>query len=449
MHELLTGDRMIVRGWFRALPPAAALLAGSVQPIPSFAQVEAARPGAVATKLDYAIDAVSFASQIPGMSRLDVFVQIAYDQLTFVKEGERYLGAYDVTLAVNDSAGRLAAERSWTEQVKPATFEQAVSPRASSLAQRVFDLPPGRYTIICDLRDNETRETRRQARQIEIPRYDVPGVRLSDIMLLSRVNVTGDRRTILPAVSANLGLLRDPVTVFFESYADSALPMVRYHITVLDAKKDKVLEADTLAPLPSGKNQVFLRFDHVLLPMGEYALFVQAYPTAEGGGESARALAVTSRSFLVRWFGLPRGMKDMDLAVSQLMYIANEDEMEFIRSAPTPEERTKRFVEFWKGRDSNPNTPRNEMMEEYYERVGYANRHFSHYIDGWKTDMGMVFIIFGPPNNVERHPFDIDAKPYEVWSYYDLNHSFVFVDQTGFGDYRLTTPIWEVWQRRN
>jgi GWxTD domain-containing protein len=411
------------------------------------AQVEAARTGGEAGKLEYAVDAVSLASLAAGMSRLDVFIQIAYDELTFVKEGDRYRGSYDVTLALSDSTGSLVAERVWTEQVKPSSFDQAVSPRAYSLVQRVFDLPPGRYIITVILQDNETRENRRQVRQIDVARYDVPGVRMSDIMLLSRVTVAGDRRTIVPAVSANLGTLREPATAFFETYADSGYESVRYHITVLDQKKEKVFESDTVAALPQGKNQVFLRFDHTVLPLGEYALYVQAYPIAPGG-EGQRSLAVTSRLFVVRWFGLPRGVKDMDLAISQLQYIANDDEMDALRQAKTPEERTQRFVDFWKGRDPNPNTPRNERMEEYYERVEYSNRHFSHYIDGWKTDMGMVFIIFGPPNNVDRHPFDIDAKPYEIWSYYDLNHSFVFVDETGFGDYRLTTPIWEVWQRR-
>ena len=38
-------------------------------------------------------------------------------------------------------------------------------------------------------------------------------------------------------------------------------------------------------------------------------------------------------------------------------------------------------------------------------------------------------------------------KPYEVWSYYDINQVFAFVDETGFGDYRLSTPLWEVWRR--
>ena len=74
----------------------------------------------------------------------------------------------------------------------------------------------------------------------------------------------------------------------------------------------------------------------------------------------------------------------------------------------------------------------------------YANKHFGHFFDGWKSDMGMVYIIFGIPNNIEQHPFEIDARPYEIWSYYDQNRQFVFIDYTGFGDFRLQNPIWDV-----
>ncbi len=144
---------------------------------------------------------------------------------------------------------------------------------------------------------------------------------------------------------------------------------------------------------------------------------------------------------------MPRLVKDMDLAIDQLRYIAKDDEFSILKDAQTTDEKQARFIEFWKKRDPNPSTPRNEKMEEFYARVEYSNKHFSHYLEGWRTDMGMIYIIFGPPNNVDRHPFEVDSKPYEIWSYYDLNYSIVFVDETGFGDYRLTTPIWEIWQR--
>jgi hypothetical protein len=38
---------------------------------------------------------------------------------------------------------------------------------------------------------------------------------------------------------------------------------------------------------------------------------------------------------------------------------------------------------------------------------------------------------------------DTETKPYEVWEYYELNRRYVFVDESGFGDYRLLYPIWD------
>ena len=104
-------------------------------------------------------------------------------------------------------------------------------------------------------------------------------------------------------------------------------------------------------------------------------------------------------------------------------------------------------MEFWKKKDPNPASKRNEVMQEYYRRLITADSTFTNtFQKGWRTDMGMVYIIFGEPSNIDRHPFDLDTKPYEVWQYYDINKEFVFVDNTGFGDYRLITPIWETFR---
>ena len=59
--------------------------------------------------------------------------------------------------------------------------------------------------------------------------------------------------------------------------------------------------------------------------------------------------------------------------------------------------------------------------------------------------MGMIYILFGPPTSVDRHPFEVDSKPYEVWNYYQINKQFVFLDESGFGDYRLITPLSDVY----
>jgi len=42
------------------------------------------------------------------------------------------------------------------------------------------------------------------------------------------------------------------------------------------------------------------------------------------------------------------------------------------------------------------------VIEKYYQRVEEANKQFSNFKEGWKTDIGMMYILFGPPWYVER-----------------------------------------------
>jgi GWxTD domain-containing protein len=138
---------------------------------------------------------------------------------------------------------------------------------------------------------------------------------------------------------------------------------------------------------------------------------------------------------------------EIDKAIDQMRYIAKEIELDSIRAGSTEEDRRNRLLEYWKKRDPDPQTPRNELMEEYYQRVAYANNNFATFTEGWKSDRGMIYIRLGPPENVERHPFDNNARPYEIWSYYTQNREFVFVDESGFGDYRLRYPTTDLWGR--
>jgi GWxTD domain-containing protein len=182
----------------------------------------------------------------------------------------------------------------------------------------------------------------------------------------------------------------------------------------------------------------------VQYPLGAYTVTVSVRSYKDS---DTLVPAIKQKAFVVRWSSAPMSVTNLDLAIRQMRYIAKDDEYAKIEKAPDDTEKRRLFEEFWRRRDPNPDTKRNEFMEEYYNRVQYANEHFSNYLEGWRTDMGMVFILLGSPNNVERHPFDIDSKPYEVWAYYDLNRQLVFIDETGFGDYRLLTPIWDILQR--
>ena len=61
---------------------------------------------------------------------------------------------------------------------------------------------------------------------------------------------------------------------------------------------------------------------------------------------------------------------------------------------------------------TNGNMPMaKKIIKSYYNRVEEANRIFTTYKEGWKTDKGMIYIVLGPPNKVQRN------RNKEVWVY--------------------------------
>jgi GWxTD domain-containing protein len=143
----------------------------------------------------------------------------------------------------------------------------------------------------------------------------------------------------------------------------------------------------------------------------------------------------------IRKPGLSSFISNVDEALDQMRYVVTDEEYKRVKKAKR-KERDKLFYQFWKGRDPSPGTVANELMDQYYYRVSYTNEHFAAFDPGWKTDMGMIYILFGPPDDTQRSFNNSSRYTYETWYYYTINRNFSFYDENGFGDYKLTTPYY-------
>ena len=143
----------------------------------------------------------------------------------------------------------------------------------------------------------------------------------------------------------------------------------------------------------------------------------------------------------IRKPGLSYFISNVDDALDQMRYVVTDEEYKRVKKAKR-KEREKLFYQFWKDRDPSPGTVVNELMDQYYYRVGYTNEHFAAFEPGWKTDMGMIYILFGPPDDTQRSFINSSRYTYETWYYYTINRNFTFYDENGFGDYKLSTPYY-------
>ncbi len=262
-------------------------------------------------------------------------------------------------------------------------------------------------------------------------------IALSDVALVDRYDAATN--TMTPRVNNALGTDDSEVQLFYELYASEAARVRVTRELVRAGARDAAVSQTATQALRPGRNPFVATLALRDLTSGTYAVRVRVQ------NEAGQPLDVAEKNVEVTWQGLAQHIRDIDDAIAQLKHIAKDRDLSFIRGGASDAEKANRFRAFWARLDPTPGTERNERMEEYYYRVDYANRRFGvgRSNAGWNTDRGEVLIRFGEPDFVQRHPYAVGARPYEVWEYPRLHRRFIFIDETGFGDYELRIPIWD------
>lgn len=388
-------------------------------------------------KIKYYQDFISFKGN-NNKSRLDFYIQVPYNAVQFVKTGQGFEASYQITVSVFDEGStKLITEKIWNEKIVAISFELTSSPENYNLGSRSFDLTPGVYTIKTSLLDKDSKNEYNSENKVVVKRFDI-SPSMSDAMLISGRTMVEGKSKIIPNVSRNVVSDRDPLSMFYEVYSDT-VSVIYVDYEIYDEREKQLFKSSEKLSVKEGSNQIFHNIDSLTLDLGKNVLKITFKDS------SGNILDTSVKTFISRWVGVPMTVTDLDKAIDQMIYLASPEDLSFIKDPEERIEKAKRFVAFWRKQDPNPADEYNPVFNEYYNRVAYANQNFSSYsLEGWRSDRGMVMIILGAPDNIERHPFEYYSKPYEVWQYYNLNKQFIFVDYTGFGDYRLdpSTPLY-------
>jgi GWxTD domain-containing protein len=190
-----------------------------------------------------------------------------------------------------------------------------------------------------------------------------------------------------------------------------------------------------------------------------FAIAIPPVPAQQAGGENAPPTPQKlDREHKKK---LKRAEKELEGPYKQwlsedVIYIISPEERSAFLQLETNEEREQFIEQFWLRRSNNPDLPDNDFKEEHYRRIAYANEHYASGIPGWKTDRGHMYIVWGPPDEVESHPtggtYDrpmeegggsTSTYPWERWRWRYIadigeNVEMEFVDPTGSGEYHLT-----------
>lgn len=346
------------------------------------------------------------------------------------------------------------ARSSWQDTAWTKTFQETRSNKDFGQGAISVDVEPGKYTYMLQLRRGESaNEQNSQLRNIELPNFN----ERDKVSLLILSDFTDN----------NDGTFKSSLLNFGENvlYGEDFELMILYPKKELSDKlkielyrllpgedqepSDEIFysaEIDNQNDIKASGFTVSPRIDDVQLSFQQneegYPVSVVTIPNSRFPNSGFRIelkdeeqdTTIAGKTVGSLWLDIPVSLLNLNIATDMLRFIVNDEKIKELKSGSMVE-REKKFREFWKEKDPTPNTEFNELMAEYYNRIDYAYQEFSSPQNaGYETDRGEAYILFGPPNDIERR-LPTAAPTREIW-YYD-DRRLVFEATTGFGDFKL------------
>jgi GWxTD domain-containing protein len=423
------------------------------------------------------IDVVSFKNlEDPALSYVEIFYVFDRSQMTFIPLPDRpgiWSAAWDITTVIETEVGDQVAAQKWYRVSYDST---EVGTKAS---QDVYDrypdllLKPGVYRITTTLTDlnsimSGANRVGVDERLVIVPAYSDSGLTISDIEFTARLGRASSQNMfvkngllVIPNPLRLYGVNLPTMSFYAEVYnlsrptagADPAeAPTYTKRVTIrgLNVDYERSYEARTRPTRDRNELVAETGYNVAVFPQGDYRLVLEVVDDRTG------QRAVREKYFRVLNPALPASaVSDLQSVPmseeniirfrNEISYLATPEDLDRFDGLD-PEGKRRFLIDFWKARDPDPETPQNEFRSGWVERFNYANKNFTTPTqpEGWKTDQGRVWIVYGKPDDVIPHPLEEGGatKPWVEWIYHQMGDQgrvrFIFADMSGgFGSYRL------------
>jgi GWxTD domain-containing protein len=426
----------------------------------------------------------------PSLTLVEFYYGMFRHQLTFADVDTGYVATVFVWIEILDVNGS-ALDTLCKKIATMVNLPSETNNEHVRLADQITaTLPPGSYTARLTVEDVESQsgdsvlsgKVGQRWVKLDVPNFSAGLLTMSGVELSYRIGILPpevqvtdygaldkSRRRVVPNPS-RIFIDQDSVMFFYAEVYNLAFGIgmnKEYHVAckILDAQGETVSDYGRVRNIKPGSSAIASSaIDIHDLPEGNYMLSLEV----TDGESGAQVRGSKPFQILAQKPSLAPGPTadtisdaDLQLLESMLKYVLSVDEQKSLHSL-TREGKLKFIDEYWRRSDPDPSTRINEFRVELFRRVRYANERFSVNIakknDGWQTDRGRVFIVYGDPDEIESFPSSQYIGPFEKWNYFQLGSQgarfFIFEDETGYGDYRLAhsdakgEPIDPEWEQR-
>ena len=371
-------------------------------------------------------------------SFIELTAEVIYASLVFKNVDGLFRSQIEMDIQVVNQLqpDRILSTTNSTYMISDSSAYVVNSQDSYQISKRIA-VPPGSYNVSLILRDaSNARESFRRL-EIEIPNPTETRSYLTNIQVFAKDEDEGNQ--FEPVTTYNLSETSDSVRLVFqvtnnrvnepqtidtrllkfESDTMHARPMSWPDYTPaslpykgIDYGEYEIINSSKRILTDAGTVTIELFFEN--LRRGNYRFEVR---TQAAGEEVFKA-----RDFSFKSPHYPSLKTPRELA-APLIYIMREDDHAELMAISDPKEQKYAVDRFWLSNIKNTKKAL-QVIELFYERVEEANKQFSNYKEGWKTDMGMMYVLFGPPLYIEN---TIEEK---TWRYsndfYNPETNFTF-----------------------
>ncbi len=248
---------------------------------------------------------------------------------------------------------------------------------ASSLFQHTFEVRPEQYFLKIFIKDHDQQRVFRDIIQV------------NKNTALSQLKITQDQKPLVRnhvPIDTEILLEHPDLDVLFVKYFDRTFKAAAPPFSSKGYKFNPRRDVTQFVEVPNGTN---IKLE------GQGLYFIQTDTSALDG--------IFINVFEDRY---PR-ISSAQQMVESIRYITKMDEYKALSASGNTKEA---IDQFWVSR-SRDKAFAKEMIKTYYTRVQIANRDFTTYKEGWKTDRGMIYLIFGPPDDIRK------SATSETWLY--------------------------------
>ena len=351
-----------------------------------------------------------------GASVEEIYLRIRNSGIRFKPSQGTLESRIRVSVTVVDTAGSVVVSESEEMVFHEASGEDTRSPLKFHTVIKRYELEPGAYRLGCVVEDlyapkvslvgimkGSHKSARVEGYPVAVPAFPSDAASVSDAKFLWEIAAGASGDVYHPNPPRLYGLYRDSLRVYVESYVPGSVAAsggLFFGMEILDREGTVVREA----VLPLGKKgsaeegglvtyPIVIQEDINTLKAGNYALYLNA------GLSDQLLVRMRAGGFNVAW-----DLRTWEISrrryLEEARFLLSDGDFDgFAKMNLGDQEKT--LQEIWKELDPDPSTGVNEAYEKFLDRLEYVNANYSDYQSGLFSDRGLIYLKYGPPDEVE------------------------------------------------